>query len=110
KKQLETFHWQDAYLAGQPFADFVSQEQAGIYSTLESMKSGQKEGANNINRILARRYVWVLVLAVVSVFLMVIMFYQRRQAHSREEGLQHAFEEATGKVIQRTEELEKALA
>ncbi len=110
KEQLETYHWQDAYLAGASFAEFVRQEQEGIYSTLESMKAGQDVGANNINRILARRYVWVLVLAIISVLLIVIMFYQSRKAHNREEGLQHAFEEATGKVIQRTEELEKALA
>jgi DNA-binding NarL/FixJ family response regulator len=74
------------------------------------MKEADPAGQDIVNKVLARRYFWALALALLSALLVFILFFQRARAHLREEGLQHAFEEATGEAILRTEELERALA
>ncbi|RME67163.1 MAG: hypothetical protein D6782_03060, partial [Alphaproteobacteria bacterium] len=103
-------HWQDAYLAGEAFVEFIRREQQQIEAALDSMKKADPAGRTIINSVLARRYIWAAVLAVLSMLLIFIILFQRSRAHHREEGLQHAFEKATGEAIQRSEELERALA
>jgi putative tricarboxylic transport membrane protein len=110
QQQLLKHHWQDAYLPGDEFVEFIRREQGQVEAALDSMKEADPAGQDIVNKVLARRYFWALALALLSALLVFILFFQRAKAHLREEGLQHAFEEATGEAILRTEELEKALA
>lgn len=110
QRRLREHHWQDAYLSGTQFVEFVKAEQER--AVLEFSKSTHVDnfGARIVNGILLRRYLWALGLGVLAVVLVLLLFYQRSKAQQREEGLQHAFEEATGEANLRSEELEKALA
>lgn len=107
---LQKHHWQDAYLPGQEFVEFVSEEQVRVAADLVSIKQADGGGSKILNNILARRYVWAVALAALSVLLIILVLFQRSRAHHREEGLQHAFEKATGEANLLTEELEKAIA
>jgi DNA-binding CsgD family transcriptional regulator len=103
-------HWEDAHLAGEGFTEYVRQKQEHIEYRLDLMHLADPASQNIIAKILARRYLWALALAVLSAFLIFFLFFQRFRTHHRELGLQHALEKATGEAILRTEELEKALA
>lgn len=102
-------HWLDAYLPGQAFIDFVASEQGRVADDLQQMKEADPHDAVVIKNVLLRRYEWALGLAVVSILLLAAILFQRYYARRRELGLQQAYEQATGKVISHTEELERAL-
>lgn len=103
-------HWQDAYLAGIDFTEYVRLKQEHIEHRLDLMHLADPASQNIIAKILARRYLWALALAVLSAFLVFFLIFQRFRTRHRELGLQHALEKATGEAVLRTEELEKALA
>ena len=110
RSMLNAHHWGDSYLAGEEFTQFVSLEQQRIELAIASMKEDGPAETDIISKVLARRYAWALALAALSVVLIAVLLYQRLRSHRIAEGLQHAFEEATGKAIRRREELEKAMA
>ena len=60
--------------------------------------------------MLFRRYAWALALGLLSLLLVVIIYFQRSRSRYKEEGLQHALESAIGEANIREEELEKVLA
>jgi len=106
---LKRHHWQDAYLPGEQFVAFLRSEQDRVVDDLAAMNEVDESNISVVGSILARRYVWALALAALSVLLIFGLIVQRLRAHQREEGLQHAFEKATGEVNLRTEELERAM-
>jgi DNA-binding CsgD family transcriptional regulator len=107
---LQKHHWLDAYLAGAEFVDFVKTEQDRVADDLKLMVEADPAGLEIISNVLLRRYTWALGLAGLSILLVVVLLLQRHRAHRREEGLQQAYEAATGKALHHTEELERALA
>jgi len=109
-QMLQKHHWSDAYLPGTAFVEFVQAEQLRVGDDLQLMKEADPAGAEIISNVLLRRYIWAVALALLSLLLVAGLLYQRHRAHQREEGLQHAYEQATGEVLQHTEELERALA
>ncbi len=107
---LKKHHWQDAYLSGPEFSEFIESEQQNAARDLADLQQTNQGDAKIISHVLLRRYAWALALGVLSIVLVVLMYYLHSRARRREEGLQHAFEEATGEANLRAEELEKALA
>jgi len=107
---LAKHHWLDAYMESDEFAGFVEQEQARAVHDLKIMVQGDPKRTRVIGSVLARRYLWAIALAVVSLLLLAGLFYQKRRAHQREEGLQQAYEAATGEATLQAEALEKALS
>jgi putative tricarboxylic transport membrane protein len=107
---LRQHHWQDAYLPGTEFIEFVKAEQIQIGADLASMKLADGSDEKTVGNVLARRYVWAWALAGLSALLIIFVVIQRQRAHHREVGLQHAFEAATGQANLVTEELERAMA
>lgn len=110
QQQLSKHHWQDAYLDGPEFVEFVQAEQERAALDFSKNTNIESPASDVVGSILLRRYLWALGLGILAMMLVVIMLYQRSLARHREEGLQHAFEAATGEANLRTEELEKALA
>lgn len=107
---LRKHHWQDAYLPGDAFVEFVKSEQIQIGADLASMSAADGSEEKTLGNVLLRRYVWAWALAGLSLLLIIIVLFQRSRAHHREEGLQHAFEAATGQANLLTEELDRAMA
>jgi putative tricarboxylic transport membrane protein len=110
QQTLSKNHWEDAHLAGEYFTEYVRQKQEHIEDRLDLMHLADPASQNIIAKILARRYLWALALAVLSAILLFFLFFQRFRTRHRELGLQHALEKATGEAVLRTEELERALA
>ncbi|NNE06615.1 MAG: hypothetical protein HKN15_12915 [Xanthomonadales bacterium] len=107
--QLEKHQWLDAYLGGTEFSRFVESEQTLAEQELDLMSKADPAAERIIGSVLLRRYAWAIALAAVSILLVTILIYQRHRAHQREEGLQQAYEAATGEAMLHTEALEKAL-
>ncbi len=110
QNELWEHHWQDAYLAGNEFIEFVRFEQGRVAADLVLMKESDPNNDAIISNVLVRRYAWALGLALLSVLLVVGLCYQRWRGSQREAGLQLAYVKATGEATLKTEELEKALA
>lgn len=110
KKRLREYHWRDAYLAGEDFTKFVQSEQKRAAADFLSLQQGSGSDGKIVGRVLARRYVWAIVLGVLSILLLSMMYYLQTRARYREAGLQDAFERATGMANLHAEELERALA
>ncbi len=110
QRLLWRHHWQDAYLAGEEFREYVRAEQSLIVDELARMKESNPDDRKVINSVLLRRYSWALGLALLSLLLVSGLCFQRWRGNRREAGLQLAYEKATGEATLRTEELEKALA
>lgn len=110
QKMLARNRWQGAYLPGREFSDFLKTEQENISSDLEAMKEVNPADDEVISSVLLRRYAWAMALAMLSFILVIGLLVQRHRAHQREEGLQQAYEAATGEALLHTEELERALA
>lgn len=110
KSFLRQYQWVDAYLDGQDFIEFVEQQQDEIADDLLHLREVDPEGANVVNKVLLRRYIWAILLAAVSVLLVGGLIYQRFRARQREVGLQHAYEEVTNDMTLQAEHLTRALA
>jgi putative tricarboxylic transport membrane protein len=102
-------HWLPAYLDGDEFVDFLKTEEVRVANELRLMRAADPSDVGVINSVLFRRYAWAITLSILSVLLLVGLFYQRILSQRREEGLQQAYEQATGKANLHTEELERAL-
>lgn len=107
---LDKYHWQDAYLSGPEFVEFVRNEQSRATADISADQEIDALDAEVIGGVMFRRYAWALALGLLSLLLVVVMYFQRSRSIHREEGLQYAFESATGEANMRAEELEKALA
>jgi len=110
ERMLARNRWQGAYLPGREFSEFLAVEQEKISSDLQAMKEVNPADDEVISSVLLRRYAWALALAALSLVLVIGLLVQRQRAHRREEGLQQAYEAATGEALLHTEELERALA
>ncbi len=110
QKMLARNRWEGAYLPGREFSEFLAAEQEKISSDLQAMKEVNPADDEVISGVLLRRYAWAVALAGLSILLIIGMLVQRHRAHQREEGLQQAYEAATGEALLHTEELERALA
>ena len=110
KRRLKEYHWRDAFLAGREFRKFVQSEQSRAASDFLALQQASGSDGKIVNRVLARRYVWAIVLGVLSILLIAMMYVLQSSARHREAGLQDAFERATGMANLRAEELERALA
>ncbi len=109
QQHVARHHWIDAYLAGPEFAEFIEAEQGRVAQDLALMKEYGPLDSDIVQSVLFRRYAWAIALAGISILLLGGLIYQRHVARRREQGLKEAYEEATGKAISQTEELEKAL-
>lgn len=109
KNLLAQYHWQDAYLPGREFAKFVAVEEERLAADLSAMQETNPVDNRVISGVLLRRYTWAIALAGLSLLLVLGLLWQRHRAHRREEGLQQAYEAATGKALLHTEALERAL-
>lgn len=110
QQMLAKNRWQDAYLSGGEFSAFLQIEHENITFDLLAMKEVNPVDDEVISSVLLRRYAWAMALAGLSFILIIGLLVQRHRAHQREEGLQQAYEAATGEALLHTEELERALA
>jgi len=107
---LHKNHWQDSYLPGAKFVEFVRNEQNQAAARISADQEVDELDAEIIGGVLFRRYAWALALGLLSLLLVVIIYFQRSRSRYKEEGLQHALESAIGEANIREEELEKVLA
>jgi putative tricarboxylic transport membrane protein len=110
QEQLRVHHWEDAYLAGPEFEQFVRAEYDSAQPDNALSESEDASDRNVIVKVLLRRYRWAVALGVVSLLLGVVLYFQRSRARHREHDLRQAFDAAAGEANLRAEELERAFA